>query len=79
VGSRNLKFDVADDAKIDVKVADYTSFARRGDKITVKGKMNPSATGVAIGAKVNIEAAAPFSSGKAKPAAKTPPRSSKKN
>jgi hypothetical protein len=77
-GGRTFKFDLADDAKIDVKVADYTSFARKGDKITVDGKTYPNTTGVGLAAVVKIEAAAPFGSGKAKAPPRTPTRTPKK-
>ena len=78
-GGRTFKFDVTDDANIDVKVADYTTFARRGDKITVDGKMYPNTTGIGLASNIKIEAAAPFGSGKTKAPPKAAPRTSKKN
>ena len=82
VGGAALKIEVADDAKIDVRVADYR-FARQGDKISVKGKMLPGKPGLgqAAGGHVKIEAAEPFSGAKAepgKPAPRHEPRQPKK-
>lgn len=71
-----LTIEVAEDAKIDLQVADLR-FARQGDKISVQGKMVPGKPGLVQALYVKIEAAAPFSDPRAKsgkPAPKHEPR-----
>jgi len=70
-GTASIKFEVTDDAAIDVKVADY-SLARKGDKVSVQGKMMKGRPGMGEAASVKIELASPLSGGKAKPVKPAP-------
>jgi len=60
-----IKFEVTDDAAIDVKVADY-SLARKGDKVSVQGRMVKGRLGMGEAISVKIELASPLSGGKTK-------------
>jgi hypothetical protein len=79
-GNAIVKFELASDAKVDVKIADV-SLARKGDKISVKGKMVVGLVGMGQASDVKIEAAESLSGAKTKPAkppATKPERPSKK-
>jgi RNase P/RNase MRP subunit p29 len=70
-GTASVKFEVTDDATIDVKMADY-SLARKGDKVSVQGRMMKGRPGMGEATSVKIELVSPLSGGKAKPSKPAP-------
>ncbi len=65
-GSATLKLELADSAKIDVNLNDL-SFARPGDKVTVRGKMFPGQPGMGQAVEVRVSAEAVLGPAKSKP------------
>lgn len=72
-GRGMAKFELAEEPKINVDVADF-SIVAQGDKISIEGMMMPNQPGLARAGKVRIELAGPLTGGKKKHPAKSTPK-----